>query len=152
MEKQIVKVSWLISDETRRPPLPSYETKGASGMDVCAALVADLQLLPGKRCLVPTGLSLAIPDGFEIQVRPRSGLAVKHGITILNAPGTIDCDYRGEVKIALVNLGSENYVIRHGDRIAQLVIAPVVQAKICLVSELDRTERGSGGFGHTGKR
>jgi dUTP pyrophosphatase len=132
-------------------PLPSYQTALAAGMDLCAALEAPCQLLPGQRHVVPTGLALAIPEGFEGQVRPRSGLGLRHGIGIVNAPGTIDADYRGEVRVVLINLGSEPYVVHPLDRIAQLVIAPVVRAELELVSELDPTERGSGGYGSTGR-
>jgi dUTP pyrophosphatase len=141
---------WLAPEKTGDLALPSYETPGSSGMDVCAALEAELVLAPGERALISTGFALAIAEGYEIQVRPRSGLAVKQGITLINAPGTIDADYRGEVKIALINLGSEPVTIRRGDRIAQLVAAPVVRCRFDVVSELDKTQRGSGGFGHTG--
>ncbi len=119
-------------------------------MDVCAAIEADLPLLPKERVLIPTGFAVAIPVGYEIQVRPRSGLAVKHGVSVINAPGTIDSDYRGEVKIGLVNLGDKTFTIRRGDRIAQLVVAPVIRATLQVVDGLDETLRGSGGFGHTG--
>lgn len=128
--------------------LPEYATDGAAGLDVVAA--EDVAFLPGARHAVATGLAVAIPPGFEIQVRPRSGLALKHGITVLNAPGTIDSDYRGEVKVILVNLGAEPFEIRRGDRIAQLVLAPVTQLSWLKVDELDDTARGSGGFGSTG--
>jgi len=121
-------------------------------MDVAAAVSAPVELAPGAIVLVPTGFAVAIPPGFELQVRPRSGLAVKHGITVINSPGTIDADYRGEVKIGLVNLGPESFTIRRGDRIAQLVLAPVVRAVFQVVPELDDTDRGDGGFGHTGWR
>jgi dUTP pyrophosphatase len=134
------------------PPLPAYKTDGSAGLDVAAALTHEFLLRPLQRCLVPTGFAVAIEPGFEIQVRPRSGLAVKHGITLVNAPGTIDADYRGEVKIALINLGDEPYLIRPGDRIAQLVVAPVARARLHLVDSLDETRRGRGGFGHTGMR
>jgi len=135
-------------------PLPAYETVGAAGMDLRAAVEEDapLTLKPGARFMVPTGLAFAVPAGFEAQVRPRSGLAAKAGITCLNSPGTIDSDYRGEVKVILANLGAEDFVIRRGDRIAQLVIAPVVQAAWSLVASLDDTDRGAGGFGSTGGR
>ncbi|MBI1683398.1 dUTP diphosphatase [Caulobacter hibisci] len=135
-------------------PLPAYETVGAAGMDLRAAVEEDapLTLKPGARFMVPTGLAFAVPAGFEAQVRPRSGLAAKAGITCLNSPGTIDSDYRGEVKVILANLGAEDFVIRRGDRIAQLVIAPVVQASWSLVASLDETDRGAGGFGSTGGR
>ncbi len=129
-------------------PAPSYATPGAAGMDVVAA--EDLVLAPGKRHAVATGFAMAIPMGFEVQVRPRSGLALKHGITCLNSPGTIDSDYRGEVKIILANLGSEDFPIKRGDRIAQLVPAAVTLAKFDMVDSLDATDRGAGGFGSTG--
>jgi len=133
-------------------PLPAYETAHAAGMDLRAAVPEDepLVLRPGSRFPVPTGLAFALPEGFEAQVRPRSGLAAKHGVTCLNTPGTIDADYRGEVKVILVNLGEEAFTIRRGDRIAQLVIAPVVQARWTEVAELSETARGEGGFGSTG--
>jgi len=132
-------------------PLPAYETTHAAGMDIRAALDSDIELKPGNRILIPTGLQMALPIGYEAQIRPRSGLAIKHGITMLNTPGTIDADYRGEIKVIAINHGSETFVIRHGDRIAQMIIAPVVQAKIIEMNELDVTERGLGGFGSTGK-
>ncbi len=128
--------------------LPQYATAGAAGMDVLAA--EDIVLAPGMRHAVATGLALAIPDGYEIQVRPRSGLALKHGISVPNTPGTIDSDYRGELKVILINFGAEPFAVRRGDRVAQLVIAPVVRARWDLVNELDDTARGSGGFGSTG--
>ena len=128
--------------------LPGYATDGAAGMDVLSA--EDLTLAPGARHAVATGLALAIPAGFEVQVRPRSGLALKHGITVPNTPGTIDSDYRGELKVILINHGSEPFEIRRGDRIAQLVLAPVTRAAWLKVDELDKTQRGAGGFGSTG--
>lgn len=132
-------------------PLPAYETPGAAGLDLRAALPdGPLRLEPGARLLVPTGLVLELPDGTEGQVRPRSGLALRHGVTLLNTPGTIDADYRGEVGIILINHGREAFTIQHGDRIAQLVIAAVLQADIAEVGELSETERGDGGFGSTG--
>jgi dUTP pyrophosphatase len=132
-------------------PLPAYETAGAAGLDLRAALPErDLELVPGARSLVPTGLVLALPPGSEGQVRPRSGLALRHGVTVLNAPGTIDADYRGEVQVLLVNLGQQPFTIRHGDRIAQLIVAPVAQARLVEVHSLDDTVRGAGGFGSTG--
>ena len=135
-------------------PLPAYETAQAAGMDLRAAVPEETPLIlhPGDRYAVPTGLAFALPQGFEGQVRPRSGLAFKSGITCLNSPGTIDADYRGEVKVILINHGPEDFVIRRGDRIAQLVIAPVVQAAWVEVNDLDDTDRGSGGFGSTGGR
>lgn len=129
-------------------PLPVYASAGAAGMDVCAAEAVTLK--PGKRAAVPTGFAFAIPHGYEIQVRPRSGLALKHGITCLNTPGTIDCDYRGEVKVILANLGDEDIGFERGDRIAQLVVAAAPQAAIAEVDSLDDTARGAGGFGSTG--
>ena len=130
-------------------PLPVYATHGAAGMDVVAA--EELVLQPGQRHAVATGFSIAIPEGFEVQVRPRSGLALKHGITCLNTPGTIDSDYRGEVKVILANLGSEPFEIRRGERIAQLVPAPVLKAAFLEVASLGETARGAGGFGSTGR-
>ena len=129
-------------------PLPAYATSGAAGMDVVSA--EDVTIAPGARHAVATGLALAIPQGYEVQVRPRSGLALKHGITVPNTPGTIDSDYRGEVKVILINHGTEPFAIQRGDRVAQLVLAPVVQAAWEEVTELDATDRGEGGFGSTG--
>ena len=128
--------------------LPAYATAGAAGMDVLAA--EDVTLAPGARHAVATGLALAIPPGFEIQVRPRSGLALKHGISVPNTPGTIDSDYRGELKVILINHGAEPFALARGDRVAQLVLAPVVQAAWTEVADLDETARGAGGFGSTG--
>ena len=130
-------------------PLPAYATTGAAGMDVVAA--EELTLAPGARHAVATGFAMAIPEGYEVQVRPRSGLALKYGVTCLNTPGTIDSDYRGEVKVILANLGDAPFAIQRGDRIAQLVPAPVQRAELALVDSLDETERGSGGFGSTGR-
>jgi dUTP pyrophosphatase len=130
-------------------PVPSYASGGAAGLDVVAA--EDHSIAPGERHAVATGFAIAIPAGFEVQVRPRSGLALKHGITCLNTPGTIDSDYRGEVKVILANLGSEPFEVRRGERIAQLVPAPVLRAAFREVDELDSTERGAGGFGSTGR-
>jgi len=130
--------------------LPQYETAGSAGADIRAAVDAPLRLEPGQRALVPAGFAMALPAGYEAQVRPRSGLAVKNGITVLNAPGTIDSDYRGEVRVPLINLGDEAFTVERGMRIAQLVIAPVVQAGFNEVGDLDETERGAGGFGSTG--
>ena len=131
-------------------PLPAYETAQSAGMDLAAAIDAPMTLAPGKRAMVPTGLAIALPAGFEAQVRPRSGLAAKNGVTVLNTPGTIDADYRGEVKVILVNLGEDSFEIERGMRIAQMVIAPVTQASFTEVDSLSETERGSGGFGSTG--
>jgi len=135
-------------------PLPAYETAGAAGMDLRAAVPEDapMTLRPGARAMVPTGFCIAVAQGFEAQVRPRSGLAARQGITCLNTPGTIDSDYRGEVKVILINLGEEDAVIRRGDRIAQMVICPVVQASWLESDSLDETSRGTGGFGSTGGR
>jgi dUTP pyrophosphatase len=132
-------------------PLPCYMTPGSAGADVVAAVAADLVLAPGERALVPTGFALEVPAGFEVQVRPRSGLAVKHGVTLLNTPGTIDSDYRGPVGVVLVNHGREPFVVRRGERIAQLVVAPVVQAAFREVEALAASTRGEGGFGSTGQ-
>jgi dUTP pyrophosphatase len=134
-------------------PLPAYETALSAGMDLRAAIPesAPITLVPGARALVPTGLAIALPPGFEAQVRPRSGLALKHGITCLNSPGTIDADYRGELKVILINLGQEPFTIARGERIAQMIVAPVVQAVWTEVETLDQTARGAGGFGSTGR-
>jgi len=131
--------------------LPSYKSSDAAGMDIRAALDEPILLKPGERALIPTGLQFAIPRGYEIQVRPRSGLAIKHGITMLNSPGTIDADYRGEVKLIAINHGQHNFKIERGERLAQLIIAPVVQMPVVEVDKLDETERGDGGFGSTGR-
>lgn len=131
-------------------PLPTYQSVHAAGMDLAAWVAGPLEVAPGQIAIVPTGLAVAIPAGFEGQVRPRSGLATRHGLTVVNAPGTIDADYRGELRVALINLGSEPVTIERGMRIAQLVIAPVARAELREVSDLDATGRGSGGFGSTG--
>lgn len=131
-------------------PLPAYETAGAAGLDLRAA--EDMTLKPGARGLMPTGLAIALPQGFEAQVRPRSGLAIKHGVTVLNAPGTVDSDYRGEIKVPLINHGEEDFVITRGDRIAQLIVAPVTRIVWQEKQELDDTARGAGGFGSSGRR
>jgi len=132
-------------------PLPRYMTAHAAGMDLCAAVEAPVELAPGKILLVPTGLAMALPHGFEAQIRPRSGLAVNHGIAVINSPGTIDADYRGEIRVALINLGSQVYTIHRGDRIAQMVVQRVCQARVVAAESLDETQRNAGGFGHTGK-
>ncbi|MEX0609262.1 MAG: dUTP diphosphatase [Balneolaceae bacterium] len=131
-------------------PLPNYESTSAAGMDLRAALDAPLIIKPGQRIMIPTGLQMALPEGYEAQIRPRSGLAIRNGITMLNTPGTIDADYRGEVKVIAINHGAEDFVVKHGDRIAQMVIAPVTQFPVIEVKDLDETERGEGGFGSTG--
>jgi dUTP pyrophosphatase len=134
-------------------PLPAYQSAHAAGLDLLAAVPenAPLVLAPGKHAMVPTGLAIALPEGFEAQVRPRSGLAARHGVTVLNAPGTIDADYRGEIQVILINHGAEPFAIRRGERIAQMVIAPAVQARLNPVDSLPDTGRGSGGFGSTGR-
>jgi dUTP pyrophosphatase len=146
-------VRFLRLDHARDLPLPAYETAGSAGMDLRAAVPDDapLTLQPRARALVPTGLKMALDQGYEGQVRPRSGLALKHGITCLNSPGTIDADYRGEVGVILINHGDEPFVIRRGERIAQMVIAAVAQATVAEVESLDDTVRGTGGFGSTGR-
>jgi len=131
-------------------PLPAYQTAAAAGMDLVAAVTGPVTVAPGDVRPIPTGIRIALPDGYEAQIRARSGLALKHGIMLVNAPGTIDADYRGEITVVLGNVGREPYVVRRGVRIAQMVIAPVSRAQLTIVSELDPTPRGSGGFGHTG--
>lgn len=131
-------------------PLPRYESEHAAGLDLMACVPADIALAPGHRALIPTGIALALPDGFEAQVRPRSGLAARHGVTVLNSPGTIDADYRGEVGVILVNLGDKAVTISRGMRIAQMVVAPVTRVHWVEASSLDETARGAGGFGSTG--
>lgn len=137
-------------DHAKDLPLPNYETVAAAGMDLRAAVDSPIVLKPGERQMIPTGLQIALPEGYEAQVRPRSGLAIRNGITMLNTPGTIDADYRGEVKVIAINHGEENFVVNHGDRIAQMVIAPVTQFPVVEVDKLDETDRGEGGFGSTG--
>lgn len=136
--------------EARDLPPPAYMSEMAAGMDLRAAVNSNLTLAPGEFALVPTGIRIAVPQGYEGQVRPRSGLAAEHGISVVNAPGTIDADYRGEVCVVLINHGREAFVVRRGDRIAQLVVCPVARVQIELTDALDDTERGAGGFGHTG--
>jgi len=145
-----IELKWLPHGEGFATP--SYETPQSAGMDLPAALAEGetLTLAPGEKAMVPTGMTMALPAGFEAQVRPRSGLAAKNGITVLNTPGTIDADYRGEVKVILINLGQDAFSVTRGMRIAQMIIAPVTQAKWALVETLDSTERGTGGFGSTG--
>jgi dUTP diphosphatase len=130
--------------------LPKYMSDGAAGLDLAASLDADVTIAPGGRALVGSGVAIALPHGYEAQVRPRSGLAFKHGVTVLNAPGTVDEDYRGEIKVLLVNHGDAPFVVRAGERIAQLVIAPVARVRLDEVPDLDATKRGAGGYGHTG--
>lgn len=131
--------------------IPQYKTTGAAGADICALLSEPVIIKKGERAMIPTGLFFAIPEGFEVQIRPRSGLAAKNGVTVLNTPGTIDSDYRGEIKVILINLGNEDFEVKNGDRIAQMVVAPVTIGVFEKVDALDETERGSGGFGSTGK-
>ena len=131
-------------------PLPAYATAQSAGLDLMAAIDAEIVLSPGARQLIPTGLAIALPAGFEAQVRPRSGLALKHGVTVLNSPGTIDADYRGEVKVLLINHGAEPFTLKRGDRIAQMVVAPVTRIAWTVASQLDETARGAGGYGSTG--
>ncbi|MEE8479975.1 MAG: dUTP diphosphatase [Desulfobacterales bacterium] len=145
-----IKFLYIDPDKNTDIPLPRYMTPQSAGMDICAALENELELEPGKITLIPTAFAVAVPKGFEAQIRPRSGLAVKHGIGIINSPGTIDSDYRGEVKIAVINLGEKSYTFHRGDRIAQMIIKRVYQAEIKLVEKLDETKRNTGGFGHTG--
>jgi dUTP pyrophosphatase len=147
-----IKLELKRLDHGQDLPLPAYQSDLAAGLDLLAAVDDGLTLQPGSRALVPTGLAMALPAGYEAQVRPRSGLAAKHGVTVLNTPGTIDADYRGEVKVILINLGDTAFEISRGDRIAQMVIAPVLQAEIEEVEILSETSRGTGGFGSTGQR
>ncbi len=147
---QPISVKIMRLDHASSLELPAYATPDSAGMDLRAAVESDLAIAPGERALVPTGIAIAVPPGYEAQVRPRSGLALKHGITLLNAPGTIDSDYRGEIKAILANLGSEPFTVRRGERIAQLVLAPIARAIWTLEESLPRSERGEGGFGSTG--
>jgi dUTP pyrophosphatase len=148
MVELMVEIQVLVHGEGLS--LPSYATAGSAGMDLRAAIKHPIVLQPGERYLVPTGMRVALPEGYEAQVRPRSGLAIKLGVTVINAPGTIDSDYRGEVKVGLVNLSDEAHTIQRGDRIAQMVVAPVMRVAWQQVASLDDTERGAGGFGSTG--
>tara|TARA_B100000795_G_scaffold230555_1_gene188021 strand:+ start:455 stop:895 length:441 start_codon:yes stop_codon:yes gene_type:complete len=132
--------------------IPKYETPGSSGMDIAAYIEQEITINSGDKVLIPTGFSLSIPQGYEVQIRPRSGLAAKKSITVLNTPGTIDADYRGEIKVILINLGKEKFIVRKGERIAQMVVCPVIQAQLEEVQELPATERGAGGFGSTGAK
>ena len=150
MQEVEIQISWLNPERDHDINLPTYHSEMASGMDVAAAVTEPTIINPGEIKMLPTGFAVAIPVGFEIQVRPRSGLAIKHGVTIINSPGTIDADYRGEVKIGLINLGQQPFTIKRNDRIAQLVLAPVSMARLNEVDSLDKTTRQDGGFGHTG--
>lgn len=149
MDQVRVKVTRLRPREDGDLSLPEYMTESSAGMDIPAAVARDTILLPGEISLIPTGFAIALPEGFEAQIRPRSGLAAKFGLTVVNSPGTIDADYRGEVKVALINLGPESYTIRRGDRVAQMVVGPVSRVWWDEVEKLPDTGRGSGGFGHT---
>ena len=142
----------LIKRLSKEVALPKYETQGSSGMDLSANVALSINIEPGKKEIIPTGIAISVPKGFEVQIRPRSGLAAKHNVTVLNTPGTIDADYRGELKVILINLGQETFKIEKGLRIAQMVLSPVVQAKFEEVDTLDDTERGEGGFGSTGTK
>ena len=142
----------LIKRLSKEVSLPKYETSGSSGIDLAANISTSIDINPGKTAIIPTGLALSIPKGFEIQIRPRSGLAAKQQITVLNTPGTIDADYRGEIKVILINLGKVSFKVLKGLRIAQMVVCPVVQARIIEVNDLSKTERGEGGFGSTGTK
>lgn len=145
-----LSVDLKVLDHGRDLPLPAYATAQAAAVDLLAAIEADVVIAPGKRAMIETGIAIALPAGFEAQVRPRSGLAAKNGVTVLNSPGTIDADYRGEIKVILVNFGDGDFRIERGMRIAQMVIAPVTQVGWNVVADLDATERGAGGFGSTG--
>ena len=142
----------LIKRLSKEVPLPKYETSGSSGMDLAANINANIDINPGKTAIIPTGLALSIPKGFEVQIRPRSGLAANQKISVLNTPGTIDADYRGEIKVILINLGQESFKVEKGLRIAQMVVCPVVQAQLKEVNDLSETDRGKGGFGSTGTK
>ena len=142
----------LIKRLSKEVSLPKYETSGSSGMDLAADINAIINIDPGKTAVIPTGLALSIPKGFEVQIRPRSGLAAKYKISVLNTPGTIDADYRGEIKVILINLGKDSFKVEKGLRIAQMVVCPVVQAQLKEVNDLNETERGKGGFGSTGSK
>jgi dUTP pyrophosphatase len=152
-DRPVVRLLRLPSGGAPDPlPEPAYQSEGAAGFDLRAAVRDDLALGPGDRALVPTGFALALPEGYEGQVRPRSGLALHHGVTVLNAPGTVDADFRGEIAVVLVNHGREPFVVRRGDRIAQMVVARAPRAELCSVDALEPTARGAGGYGSTGRR
>ncbi len=147
----VIKIVRLHPDTDSDIPLPHYMTPQSAGMDLCAAITQDMVLNKGELTLIPTGFAIALPEGFEAQIRPRSGLAIKHGIGLINSPGTIDTDYRGEIKIAVINLGGKPYTFQRADRIAQMVLKKVYLARLEIVEALDETGRNTGGFGHTGK-
>ena len=150
MEEKTVRLCWLDPEKSADLSLPAFQSESAAGMDIAAAVDVPVILEPGAIGHIPTGFAVAIPEGHELQIRPRSGLAFRHGITIINSPGTIDADYRGEVRIGLINLGQATYTINRGDRIAQMILAPVLRARLAVVQQLDETGRAAGGFGHTG--
>lgn len=150
MEKVTLKIRRVRPLEDADLPLPRYMTPASSGLDLTAAVPGSITIRRGEITLIPTGLAVALPDGFEAQIRPRSGLALKKGLTLINTPGTVDADYRGEIGLAVINLGPEDVVVHRGDRIAQMVVTRVWQAELELMPDLDATERGAGGFGHTG--
>ncbi|MDY7034444.1 MAG: dUTP diphosphatase [Thermodesulfobacteriota bacterium] len=151
MEHVKIQIKRVRGEADNDVPLPRYMTEHAAGMDLYACVDDDILIMPGQRRLIPTGIALAVPRGYEAQIRPRSGLAFKNGISIVNSPGTIDSDYRGEIGIMIINLGDEPFIVKRGDRIAQMIINKVYHASLELTSELDTTKRDSGGFGHTGK-
>jgi dUTP pyrophosphatase len=150
MKKEIVQLPVEIMPHAAELPLPAYMTAGAAGMDLYAAVMEDVILEPGTVRLIPTGLKVAVPGGYELQIRPRSGLAARHGISLLNSPGTVDSDYRGEIKVILINLGAAPFTVRRGDRIAQMVLCPIPRIELVMTATLPETRRGEGGFGHTG--
>jgi dUTP pyrophosphatase len=142
----------LIKRQSDKVLIPKYETDGSSGMDISAYLDNNINIKPGDKAMIPTGFSLSIPEGYEVQIRPRSGLAAKKSITVLNTPGTIDADYRGEIKVILINLGKESFIVENGMRMAQMVVCPVIKAELETISELSETSRGKDGFGSTGTK
>ena len=142
----------LIKKLSKEAIIPKYETDGSSGMDISACIDEEIKIFPGEKAIIPSGISLSIPKGFEVQIRPRSGLVAKKGISVLNTPGTIDADYRGEIKVILINLGKEEFVVEKNMRVAQMVVSPVTQAKLEEVKELPKTFRGTGGFGSSGTK
>ena len=146
-----IKIKRIRPEETSDLPAPRYMSEKASGMDLYAAVDEEIVLSPGQRRLIPTGIAISVPEGYEAQIRPRSGLALKQGVTVVNTPGTIDADYRGEIGVILINHGENQFPVRRGDRVAQLVIAPIVRAELEWTEDLDETPRSGGGFGHTGK-
>ncbi len=146
-----VKIQWLHDTSDKKTLFPRYQTAGAAGMDICSAAEEVITIKRQEIAIIPVGFALEIPDGYEAQIRPRSGLAAKYGITLINSPGTIDSDYRGEIKVPLINLGKEDFSVKYGERIAQLLIAPVCRVRLVETDSLGTTKRGNGGFGHTGR-